>query len=108
MNTDITPPSKTVTDTVTVFGRTHVLVRRIPGNQIVSFTGGYDAYDGAMGYATIPRDLLPDNGELERHFSPHPGVHEKGYRIWYTDWPADPTPPADPAEMDMEFRKWAV
>ena len=97
------------TDTVTVFGRCHVLVRRIPAASITSFTGGYDDFDGAMGYATVSRDLLPDNGETETRFSPHPGCHEKGFRIVAKDWPAEnPTTPANPAEMDMEFRKWAV
>jgi hypothetical protein len=91
MNTDTTTTTTTTipAETVTVFGRCHVLIRRIPAASITSYTGGYDAYDGAMGYAVIPRSMLPDNGEFERHFSPHPGVHEKGYRIWYTDWPRD-------------------
>jgi hypothetical protein len=83
MNTDTTTPA----ETVTVFGRTHVLIRRIPADSITSFTGGYDDYDGAMGYAEIPRSMLPDNGEIETRFSPHPGCHEKGVRIWAKDWP---------------------
>ena len=83
MKTETTTPA----DTVTVFGRTHVLVRRIPAASITSFTGGYDDYDGAMGYAEIPRDLLPANGETESRFSPHPGIHETGFRIWGKDWP---------------------